>query len=99
MLRTLIGAATAAMIALPALAQGTFKDLKLPEVWQGEKETVFGPMQFDHGMPLRDSAEDLYEKLDAYRATELFLWSQPIVSFAVWRDEARKKHQDFKNRS
>ncbi len=74
-------------------------DIALPEVWQGEKETLFGPMLFDHGMPLRDSAEMLNGKIDAYRATELFLWSQPIVSFAIWRDQARKKHEGFKNRS
>ena len=67
---------------LSVSARDSFKDLALPEVWQGEKETLFGPMLFDHGMPLRDSAEMLNGKLDAYRATELFLWSQPIVSFA-----------------
>lgn len=86
-------------VGVSVSAKDSFKDLSLPEVWQGEKETIFGPMQFDHGMPLRESAEALYEKLDAYRATELFLWSQPIVSFAIWRDQARAKHKDFKNRS
>jgi hypothetical protein len=99
MFKTILTAAAAVAIALPALAQDSFKDLALPEVWQGEKETVFGPMQFDHGMPLRESAEMLYDKLDAYRATELFLWSQPIVSFAIWRDQAREKHENFQNRS
>ncbi|WP_395175646.1 DUF1254 domain-containing protein [Roseibium alexandrii] len=101
MFKTILTAAAAiiASLALPALAQDSFKDLALPEVWQGEKETVFGPMQFDHGMPLRESAEMLYDKLDAYRATELFLWSQPIVSFAIWRDQAREKHENFQNRS
>jgi hypothetical protein len=95
----LLGGALLALVASPATAQTKYKGLVLPEVWQGEKETVFGPMEFDHGMPLKDSADMLYEKLDAYRATELFLWSQPIVSYAVWRDSLRKAHEGFKNRT
>ena len=99
MLKNYVLTAALTALALPALAQDSFKDLTLPEVWQGEKETIFGTMEFDHGMPLRDSAEMLYEELDAYRATEMFLWSQPIVSYAVWRDQAREKHENFANRS
>ena len=88
-----------ASVAAQAVAQSKFKDLVLPEVWQGEKQTVFGTMEFDHGMPTSASADTLYERLNAYRAAELFLWSQPIVSYAKWRAEAREKHPDFKNRS
>jgi len=87
------------IFASQAVAQSNFKDLSLPEVWQGKKETVFGKLAFDHGMPTAKSADALYESLDAYRATELFLWSQPIVSFAKWREEAREKHVGFKNRA
>jgi hypothetical protein len=88
-----------ALVANRAVAQTKFKDLELPEVWQGEKETVFGKLEFDHGMPSKQSAESVYNKLDAFRATELYLWSQPVVAFAKWRAEARKKHPGFKNRS
>ena len=87
------------IFASQAFAQSNFKDLTLPEVWQGNKETVFGKIAFDHGMPTAKSADALYESLDSYRATELFLWAQPIVSFAKWREEAREKHPGFKNRS
>lgn len=76
-----------------------FKDLALPDVWQGEKETVYGTLEFDHGMPTKESAETVYAQLDAHRATELFLWSQPMVSFAKWLADAREKHPGFKNRS
>jgi len=93
---------TSVLIALAsaqAYAETKFKDLALPEAWQGDKETVFGTLQFDHGMPTKQSAETVYAKLDANRATELFLWAQPVVSFAKWRAEAREKHPGFKNRS
>lgn len=86
-------------LAASAAAKESFKDLQLPEVWQGKKDSVFGALEFDHGMPTKESADTIYEQLDAYRATELFLWSQPIVSFAKWRAEAEEKHAGFKNRS
>jgi len=82
-----------------ALAQSKFKDLSLPDVWQGKQETVFGTLEFDHGMPTSKSAEMLYKKLDAHRATELYLWSLPIVSNATWRKQIYEKHPDYKNRS
>lgn len=80
-------------------AQSKFKDLVLPEVWQGDRETVFGTLQFDHGMPTKESADTLYAKLDANRATELYLWSLPIVSNAQWRKQMMEKHPGWKNRS
>jgi hypothetical protein len=43
----LISSALLALAGSPAAAETKFKDLVLPEVWQGEKETVFGPMAFD----------------------------------------------------
>ena len=87
------------LTGVQAQAQSKFKDLALPDVWQGEKETVFGKLTFDHGMPTKKSADTLYEKLDANRATELYLWSLPIVSLAQWRNEMFEKHPEFKNNS
>jgi hypothetical protein len=92
-------ATTIILIAAQAVAQTNFKDLSLPEVWQGTQETVFGKLSFDHGMPTKKSAETLYAKLDAYRATEIYLWSLPIVSNAQWRKEMMNKHAGWKNRS
>jgi hypothetical protein len=82
-----------------AQAQSKFKDLVLPEVWQGKKETVFGTLTFDHGMPTQQSANALFAKLDANRATELYLWALPIVSNAQWRKEMMKKHPEYKSNS
>ncbi len=79
--------------------EAKFKDLVLPEVWQGEKKTLFGTLTFDHGMPTKKSAATVYEKLDAHRATELYLWSLPIVSNIQWRKEIMKKHPQYKNNS
>ncbi|MBT8269368.1 MAG: DUF1214 domain-containing protein [Ignavibacteria bacterium] len=80
-------------------AQTNFKGLTIPEVWEGEVKTLYGTMEFDHGMPTKSSVEDLYANLDAFRASELYLWSLPIVSNAQWRKEMYDKHPNFKNRS
>lgn len=96
---TFVMCAVLVWVASAAHAQSTFKDLTLPKVWQGERATVFGKLTFDHGMPAKDSADKLYGILDAYRATELYLWALPIVSNAQWRKQMMVKHPSWKNRS
>ena len=94
-MRVVVAAAicTACVLSGAQAEERTFRGLVLPEVWQGERETVFGTLEFDYGMPTRQSADAVYEGLDGYRATELYLWSLPIVSAAQWRNEMVEHHR------
>ena len=57
-------------------------------------ETRIGKLEFTHdfanGYPTDESVEKLYDEIDFQRASQAYLWSLPIVSFAEWQ----KAHEE-----
>ncbi len=51
-------------------------------------DTPFGPIQLEHTYPTDESAELLFDRLDAQRAAQAYLWSLPLVGFLTWRERA-----------
>jgi hypothetical protein len=48
-------------------------------------QTHIGELQFDHGVPTKETSDRLYYELDYHRAVQAYLWSLPIVGQANWR--------------
>jgi len=48
----------------------------------GEVETFFGKFELDHSFPTKKTADDIYDLMDHQRASQLYLWSLPIVGTA-----------------
>lgn len=49
--------------------------------------TPYGNVQLEHSYPTDASSALLFDVMDAQRAAQAYLWSLPIVGFAIWRDE------------
>ena len=51
-------------------------------------DTRIGNLEFTHdfanGYPTDDTVSKLHEEMDFQRATQAYLWSLPLVSFATW---------------
>lgn len=45
-------------------------------------ETRIGRLQFEHGVPTKQTVAELYDTLDFQRACQAYLWALPAVSFA-----------------
>jgi hypothetical protein len=45
-------------------------------------DTTIGKLDFDHGVPIKETVTKLYDEMDFQRACQLYLWSFPIVAFA-----------------
>ncbi|MBM3103711.1 DUF1254 domain-containing protein [Pseudomonas sp. V1] len=54
-----------------------------------EIDTRIGKLQFTHdfanGYPSSESVQKLYDEMDFQRASQAYLWSLPLVSFAEWQ--------------
>jgi len=42
---------------------------------------------FEHGYPLDETVEILYDEMDFQRACQAYLWGLPLVSIAQWNDQ------------
>ena len=64
------------------------KRLQTEDEWKammpvtGEVETFFGKFELDHSFPTKQTADDIYDLMDHQRASQLYLWSLPIVGTA-----------------
>lgn len=59
---------------------------QVPEERFPDKVTThIGELQFDHGVPTKETSDKLYYELDYHRAVQAYLWSLPIVGQARWR--------------
>jgi hypothetical protein len=45
-------------------------------------ETRIGKLEFERGVPTRESVDKLYDEMDFQRACQAYLWALPAVSFA-----------------
>ena len=68
-------------MALPALAQKKEKEMPIT----GKVKTHIGELEFDHGVPTKETTNKLYYEKDYQRAVQAYLWSLPIVGQAQWR--------------
>jgi len=51
----------------------------------GKVETHIGALEFDYGVPSKETSEKLYYELDYLRTVQAYLWALPIVDQAQWR--------------
>jgi hypothetical protein len=77
---TLIAILTFGVIA-PLSAKAQINE----EVFPDKVQTHIGELEFDRGVPTRETSEKLYYELDYHRAVQAYLWSLPIVGQARWR--------------
>ncbi|MGH3173920.1 MAG: hypothetical protein ACRDPF_08660 [Streptosporangiaceae bacterium] len=49
--------------------------------------TPYGTVVLEHTFPADESSAVLFDAMDAQRAAQAYLWSLPLVGFAVWREE------------
>ena len=54
-------------------------------------DTRIGPITLEGQLPDRASIAKLYEELDFQQATQAYLWSLPLVSYAQWEKEFHDK--------
>src|ERR1700712_690473 len=54
-------------------------------------DTRIGPITLEGQLPDRASIGKLYEELDFQQATQAYLWSLPLVSYAQWEKEFHDK--------
>ena len=50
-------------------------------------ETPYGVMRIDNDYPTDETIAKLFEQRDRQRATEVYLWSLPIVQFQIWSEQ------------
>ena len=65
--------------------------LALPVTSALALETRIGEVGMDGQLPDRKAVAKLYEELDFQQATQAYLWSLPLVSYAQWEKEFRDK--------
>ena len=53
-------------------------------------ETPYGVMSIDNDYPIDETIAKLFEQRDRQRATEIYLWSLPIVQFQIWSEQQAK---------
>ncbi|MER7728172.1 DUF1254 domain-containing protein [Streptomyces sp. NPDC096323] len=51
-------------------------------------ETSFGTLKLEHTFPTDETSALLYDRMDAQRAAQAYLWALPLVGFATWRERA-----------
>src|ERR1700712_4379178 len=54
-------------------------------------DTRIGPITLEGQLPDRASIGKLYEELDFQQATQAYLWSLPLVSYAQWEKDFQDK--------
>ena len=50
-------------------------------------ETPYGVMTIDNDYPNDETVAKLFEQRDRQRASEVYLWSLPIVQFQIWSEQ------------
>ncbi len=55
--------------------------------------TPFGVVRLEHSFPADESSELLFDLMDAQRAAQAYIWSLPLVGFAVFRDEQARVYE------
>jgi hypothetical protein len=68
------------LIGTPAWAQQTEAEFQKLMPISGEVKTYFGEYELDHSFPTDDTADKIYDLMDYQRASQLYLWSLPIVA-------------------
>ena len=53
-------------------------------------ETPYGVMTIENAYPTEETVSKLFAQRDRQRATELYLWSLPIVQFQIWSEQQAK---------
>ena len=53
-------------------------------------ETPYGVMTIDNDYPNDETVAKLFEQRDRQRASEVYLWSLPIVQFQIWSEQQAK---------
>ncbi len=79
-------------VVLASTAAVNAEEIWLPKVIQDDKEfysalpitgtvkTYFGDYQLDHSFPTAETTDKIYDLMDHQRASQLYLWSLPIVA-------------------
>jgi hypothetical protein len=55
------------------------------EMYPNKVQTHIGELNFDHGVPTKETSEKLYYELEYHRAVQAYLWSLPIMGQTQWR--------------
>ena len=75
-----------AFLILPPSAALANGDVIGENPFIGEIPTPIGTLTFENnGYPTLETIEKLYNEMDFQRATQLYLWSLPMVSMAQWQ--------------
>jgi hypothetical protein len=61
-------------------------------IWAQETKSRIGELEFDHGLPTKETVGKLYDEMDFQRACQAYLWALPIVNIAEWQ---RAHEKDF----
>jgi hypothetical protein len=61
----------------------------------GSVDTFFGEFELDHSFPTKDSAQKIYDIMDHQRATQLYLWSLPVVATTRIRHSLRDNIEGY----
>jgi hypothetical protein len=72
--------AFAVLAGAQAQAQQTEAEFQKLMPITGKVETSFGEFELDHSFPTKQTADKIYDLMDAQRASQLYLWSLPIVA-------------------
>ena len=61
----------------------------------GTVNTFFGDFELDHSFPAVGEAEKIYDLMDHQRATQLYLWSIPLVGMTRWHQGYKAIYPDY----
>jgi hypothetical protein len=50
-------------------------------------DTLIGRLEFEHGYPSQATVRTLFDQMDFQRATQVYLWSLPLMGFARWQQQ------------
>ena len=63
----------------------------------GKVKTRFGEFELDHSFPTKDTADKVYNLMDSQRASQLYLWSLPIVATTRIRHSLKDNVDGYAN--
>ena len=86
-------------MSAPAFAQTGQTEAEFQKLMpiSGNVKTYFGDFELDHSFPTKDTADDIYDLMDYQRASQLYLWSLPIVATTRIRHSLEENVEGYKD--
>jgi hypothetical protein len=85
------------LIGSPAWSQQTEAEFQKLMPISGNVKTYFGEYTLDHSFPTEETADRIYDLMDYQRASQLYLWSLPIVATTRIRHSLTENIEGYQN--